>query len=175
MKLFISFWINYYKIAWYFPPCTIPPCRLVLDINLWVVLVPPKLNFWGTLLTEYLIWFIFLYVTAGFFLFTYFVQQLYTLYYDTLQISYPGRYLIRISLNHDSSWGQAVTPTLAAPLQCHTHSWCSWPVVQHRGIKSLSETYTPGGTTAAKKPPFQKTWNYSVLIFYLLTEVTVIF
>lgn len=110
MKLFISFWINYYKIAWYFPPCTIPPCRLVLDINLWVVLVPPKLNFWGTLLTEYLIWFIFLYVTAGFFLFTYFVQQLYTLYYDTLQISYPGRYLIRISLNHDSSWGQAVTP-----------------------------------------------------------------
>lgn len=123
--------------------------------------------------------YLFLYITAGFFLFTYFVQQLYTLYYDTLQISYPGRYLIRISLNHDSSWGQAVTPTLAAPLQCHTHSWCSWPVVQHRGIKSLSETgrdtSTPGGTTAAKKPPFQKTWNYSVLIFYFLTEVTVIF
>lgn len=180
MKLFISFWINYYKIAWYFPPCTIPPCRLVLDINLWVVLVPPKLNFWGTLLTEYLIWFIFF---CTLLLDSFYSLILFSSY--TLSITIPCRYRTLEGTWLESAWTTILRevrlwpPTLAAPLQCHTHSWCSWPVVQHRGIKSLSETgratSTPGGTTAAKKPPFQKTWNYSVLIFYFLTEVTVIF
>lgn len=186
MKWILSFWRSQYKISQYFSPCTIPPCRLAPDINLWVdlILIPPKLNFSGDF-SQWVMSLISLFFVCACWILS--VRLFCSAAIQSL-LEYPPdvRYLIRISLNRHNLLHEV--GLLAPPSDgTRTHLYCvpRTPGAPDRlcstnwGAKCLSEfrraTPMAGGTTAVKTHPFQKIWNASVLIFCFLTELTVVF